>query len=168
MFKIILQQPQFVTIPTPASKSISSNSGESESHIWGHWSPYQGPEITQNIHDTALFYLTLFWMSKIMLMWSQFIHLPTPSNKSYSPNTRDSMIHISGPLGLHQSPETSKNTPITGWHSSAWLKSYCGCLNLYLYPPHLKMLPCPSQGTLNNMSGATGAKSEPRNSPKYP
>ena len=67
----------------------------------------------------------------------------------------DPKSHIWATYSPNKSQKTTKDTPATVAFflvCSGWLKSYCGCLNLYLYPPRLICPSLPLQRSLSHTS----------------
>ena len=91
-------------------------------------------------------------MVQIMLRWPKLI--PTPC-LSISSIARDQESHICATYGPNKSPKTTKDTLATVAFflvCSGCLKSYCGCLNSYLYPPRLISPSLPLQRSLSHTS----------------
>ena len=74
--------------------------------------PNQSLETAQNNPNTAAFYITLFWMVKIMLWQLLLIATPTPLHEFISSIPRNPESHIWRCLSPHQSLETIQNTLI--------------------------------------------------------
>ena len=113
MLKIMLQQPQFVSLTYYSHKSVSPISRDPKSRILVPIVPNLSPELTQNTPNTALF------PSIVLDGWNHFAaaticNYTNPCSKVYIIQLRRVWITHLGPLEPLSEP---RNNPEYPWHS---------------------------------------------------
>ena len=103
----MLQQSYVMPKTTPFQNYISNISTDPKSHMLGPYGPHQSFETMKTSPITATFLLH----GSAWLHWIKVIPTTTPFHKSISLISSDPKLRILGPLGPHQSPRTTQNTP---------------------------------------------------------
>ena len=92
MDKMILRQPNFISVTTLPNKSILPIPRNSEYEICGPWAPQQSPETTKCTLNAVALTLAWLWTVKIMLQEPQFNLYPPV----LTPPSQETLSYISG------------------------------------------------------------------------